>query len=775
MRFGPPEAFRSELHPPPSFWSTSTSNQAPTPFLDDTPPHPHRATVLNANFDGTASASTVCSALRRRDKFNVSAPGKAVSDGSVGGRLRGGRSAGGRPRRRPRRGTTGWLPRSPQGALGDDAFSASAAVEDVSDSHGRFSPRTAVPPPKARECWGGGNSRRRHTSSPPPPPPKQRSPAPSPGEPRGGGERALDDSTTRVLMGGGCGHETEELDWTGEKEGPARAMSPGRKLGQARSGLIGGISPRSSSRGSPRKGAVGVGREGVDPEVSGFAFLKIQRELLKQLESLFVSIADDRRHALVALKREENEWKASARERARSDLRTAAAAGTDGATNTACSSDGGGGGGGGAGGAGLEERIRERIVEEGPGAAARRAVGLVRVGEGDDDGSDDGVGGDQTLWSMGRSRGNRRREQWRLPKAVVEEMRTEFTARMDQETAEVLEQENKALLEARAGIAAREGARTQRELRELSDRLANDGRDALTALRMELEAEEEARLAEERLKLGEAMAGSLQRERERLMTERKLAALDLRDEHGRESSRLAASLWEQAERSTAARTAEAVRLLDQAAERARVQLDALLQAQEERSLEKVRHSGSAKRKAAMKRAREEGERRCLEELKALAEGASKKNEAWLRMVVQDMRQALDDGSNAVGAGAGSGGGGEGQGEGGETDVAPALQLRAVEASEDCSRLGRRLVELVIKEALMRLRESGFDVSLRGEPTMQTTTTSTNGSSCNDHSSNNRSSDDDTGPQGVKKYKDRSNVLRISARFCMQQAERARVS
>lgn len=45
----------------------------------------------------------------------------------------------------------------------------------------------------------------------------------------------------------------------------------------------------------------------------------------------------------------------------------------------------------------------------------------------------------------------------------------------------------------------------------------------------------------------------------------------------RESSRLATSLWEQAERSTAARRAEAVRLLDQAAERARVQLDALLQ------------------------------------------------------------------------------------------------------------------------------------------------------------------------------------------------------
>lgn len=27
MRFGPPEAFRSDLHPPPSFWSTSASHQ----------------------------------------------------------------------------------------------------------------------------------------------------------------------------------------------------------------------------------------------------------------------------------------------------------------------------------------------------------------------------------------------------------------------------------------------------------------------------------------------------------------------------------------------------------------------------------------------------------------------------------------------------------------------------------------------------------------------------------------------------------------------------
>lgn len=45
------------------------------------------------------------------------------------------------------------------------------------------------------------------------------------------------------------------------------------------------------------------------------------------------------------------------------------------------------------------------------------------------------------------------------------------------------------------------------------------------------------------------------------------------------------------------------------------------QAQGERSLEDVRQSGSAKGKAAIKRVREEDERRCLEELKGLADGA----------------------------------------------------------------------------------------------------------------------------------------------------------
>ena len=45
-----------------------------------------------------------------------------------------------------------------------------------------------------------------------------------------------------------------------------------------------------------------------------------------------------------------------------------------------------------------------------------------------------------------------------------------------------------------------------RELRELSDRLTNDGRDALAALQMELEADEEARLAEERGRLRDTLA-----------------------------------------------------------------------------------------------------------------------------------------------------------------------------------------------------------------------------------------------------------------------------
>ncbi len=101
----------------------------------------------------------------------------------------------------------------------------------------------------------------------------------------------------------------------------------------------------------------------------------------------------------MALKREENEWKASAMERARKDLRGAPA---DDA------GDGGGNrptGAGGArvgpfssssyspfegGGGGQGDRLLERLAEEGPGAEAMRAVGLVRVGGADDN----GTGGD---------------------------------------------------------------------------------------------------------------------------------------------------------------------------------------------------------------------------------------------------------------------------------------------------------------------------------------------------------------------------------------------
>lgn len=45
-----------------------------------------------------------------------------------------------------------------------------------------------------------------------------------------------------------------------------------------------------------------------------------------------------------------------------------------------------------------------------------------------------------------------------------------------------------------------------RELQDLSERLTNDGRDALASLQRELEAEEEKRLAEERGNLKEALA-----------------------------------------------------------------------------------------------------------------------------------------------------------------------------------------------------------------------------------------------------------------------------
>ena len=103
--------------------------QAPPAFLDDTPPNVHRTTGLDASFDGTATASTVCSALRHRKKLAAASTGKAVCDGAVGGRLRSGRGAS-RRRRRPSRSAMGCLPRPPRSSFGDDAVSDSA-VKDV--------------------------------------------------------------------------------------------------------------------------------------------------------------------------------------------------------------------------------------------------------------------------------------------------------------------------------------------------------------------------------------------------------------------------------------------------------------------------------------------------------------------------------------------------------------------------------------------------------------------------------------------------------------------
>ncbi|CAB1110728.1 unnamed protein product [Ectocarpus sp. CCAP 1310/34] len=306
-----------------------------------------------------------------------------------------------------------------------------------------------------------------------------------------------------------------------------------------------------------------------------------------------------------------------------------------------------------------------------------RAVGLVRDGE---DSTDEGESQSPgRVGERGRRGGG---GGWRLPTRVVEEMRREFDRKMDQESAE----ENKALLEARARLAEREGARTKRELQDLSERLTNDGRDALASFRRDLEAEEEKRLAEERGNLKEALARALQQERERLVTERKLKVFDARDASGRESSQVAANLWEQAERSTSARREEVVRLLDEAADRARVKLDELLAEQEEQGLRAIRDRSSAERKAALKRIREEGERRCLKELKALADSASQKNEAWLRMVFGGLGKQFERGDESTRAGAtaaaaengmrglgGGGGGGGGLDEDGGS-VSPALRL-----------------------------------------------------------------------------------------------------
>lgn len=77
----------------------------------------------------------------------------------------------------------------------------------------------------------------------------------------------------------------------------------------------------------------------------------------------------------------------------------------------------------------LEERARERIIEEGPGPEAMRAVGLVKVGGGADR-------DDEAFRSTGGGRGYGGGG-WRLPTEVVEDMRREFDLKMDKDTAEV--------------------------------------------------------------------------------------------------------------------------------------------------------------------------------------------------------------------------------------------------------------------------------------------------------------------------------------------------
>ncbi|CAN0113787.1 unnamed protein product [Pylaiella littoralis] len=693
MSFGPPH-FKSDLHPPPSFWSTSAANQVymgigATAHEQHTHCDTHLATSNRRTEGRAADASTVCSeqratiasadARRRRKKTTGAATaaaavdGKAPADGVIGGNRRSGGSCAADGTR--------CHPQQPRSSADDDVVDATAAFlgggmdgggEPGASSAGRFSPRTVVPPPN--ECWGDDESALPHK-----PPPAVA--GASWGTPTRGDDRApACGSPTHIRRWPPRWSDTEEREEPGKEQQERAATPVGCNGVQVGHGLGDDTLQRSSSA-SPRRAPATptVGGEGREGPAAALAFLEVQRTLLKQLEGLYVSIADDRRHGLVALKREESAWKASAMERARRDLRA-----TDDVTATPPS------------GGCLEERARERIIEEGPGPEAMRAVGLVKVGGGADR-------DDEAFRSTGGGRGYGGGG-WRLPTEVVEDMRRGFDLEMDKDTAEVLEQENKALLEARAGLAAREGARTKRELRALSDRLTNDGRDALASLQRELEAAEEENLSEAREQLKQGLACSLERERERLMTERELRIFDAREASGRKSAQLAANLCEQAERSSLARREEAVRLLDQAADKARAQLGALVQAQEERGLAVVRDRGTRERKAAVKRAREVGERQCLKELKYLADAASKKNEAWLRTALFDLRHLQQAQENEMDRNTET----EGQ-RGTGTGTAPlALQLRAIEASEDCTRLGRRLVELVVQEAGIELRESNID-------------------------------------------------------------------
>ncbi|CAN0008842.1 unnamed protein product [Scytosiphon promiscuus] len=541
MSFGPPHAFTTDLHPPPSFWSTSAPKKAPvantatcdgdrapyaataTKGSDGTPEHildalPVHREAGSGRAKGSAVANTVCSALRRvevshrhRRKPRSAAAtadrdgGIKLDDGGLGSvELRGGSkssAAGGQRRRQRRRGCSGGSPCNEGTARSflDGAGGATAvdkSGDGVEDSGGgRFSPKTAMPPPAARECWGndgrddgggdgggddgddggdddGGDQQFQSYYL------AGASRSSSRGSRRGRTDRergsSSNESPTRILSWAPLGSETDARE--AKEEWP---VSPGLRKGAEQAGgdLFDKVSPPRSSAGSPRRSkGIGVG-VGIGDPATGLAFVQIQRDLLTQLEKLFVTIADERRKGLVALKREEEIWKASAIERAKRDLRTASAGRNDGDDNGSNSNSNSSNSATAhpSFGRSLEERVRERVVEEGPGPEALAAVGLVRdrdeafqlSGEGD---------------GIGKGRGG-----WRLPHKVVEEMRQDFRRKLDEECNQVLEQENKALLEARAGLAEREGARTERELRELSDRLTNDGRDALACLQRQLE------------------------------------------------------------------------------------------------------------------------------------------------------------------------------------------------------------------------------------------------------------------------------------------------
>lgn len=121
-------------------------------------------------------------------------------------------------------------------------------------------------------------------------------------------------------------------------------------------------------------------------------------------------------------------WKAAAMERARRALRREAAGGVHGekdrsnnndnhSNNTAAHTSGG---------MSLEERAREKVVEEGPGSEALTAVGLIRDKE--EAFQLSSMGGD----SDGNGRGG-----WRLPQEVVEEMRRDFRRKLDEECTQV--------------------------------------------------------------------------------------------------------------------------------------------------------------------------------------------------------------------------------------------------------------------------------------------------------------------------------------------------